>query len=83
MCRGFGFPSLGSLWEADRPPDPPPGLPGLTRDVPFSPLEEDMEVRAAAALPDDREVDLSTWALPGETKEQAWARAVLQKFAVR
>ena len=34
---------------------------GLTRDVPFSPMEEKALVRLAAACSDDREVDESWW----------------------
>ena len=82
MCRAFAFPALGALWDSGGCADPPPGVPGLTRDVPYSPLETELDVRAGVALPDDREVDLDTWAIPGETREEAKARAVLQKFAV-
>lgn len=57
--------------------------PKLTSQIPFSPLEETAEVRAEAACPDDAEIDLSTWALPQETEEQAAARSVLRRFAVK
>ena len=56
---------------------------GLTRDVPYSPLEANVEVRGSATLPNDREAHLSIWALPRETEEVAAARAVLRKVAVR
>ena len=46
---------------------------GKTDDVPFTPLEGNVDTAAQA---DDAEVDLSTWALPDETQEQAAARQV-------
>lgn len=56
---------------------------GKTDDIPFSPLEKNVSVRVTAALGDDREVDLSTWALEGETEEVANARQVLRRFVLR
>ena len=56
---------------------------GLTRDIPFSPMEVKASTRVGAAQADDAKVDLSAWALPKETIEQAKARNVLWRFAVR
>ena len=56
---------------------------GLTSDVPFSPLEAKVTTRLTAAQADQAEVDLSAWAVPMETSEQAKARVVLRRFAVR
>jgi hypothetical protein len=56
---------------------------GMSSDVPFSALEEAAEVRAAAACPDDAEVDVSVWAADDETLEQSQARSVLRRFAVK
>ncbi len=64
----------------------PPGTSitvGLTRDIAFSPMEERVETRVAAAQADDAEVDLSNWAMPNETPEQAAARNVLRRLVVR
>ena len=55
---------------------------GLTKDVAFSPLEVNVDTRAAATQADDVEVDLSTWALPNETLLQSKAWDVLRRFAV-
>ena len=51
--------------------------------IPFTPLEELAEVRAEASCPDDAEIDLSIWASPQETQEQAEACSVLRRFAVK
>ncbi|KAL7528378.1 hypothetical protein ACHAWF_002541 [Thalassiosira exigua] len=56
---------------------------GRTIDVPFSPLEESAQGRVKAAQPDDAEVDLSAWALPGETPKMVKARQVLRRLALR
>jgi len=56
---------------------------GKTDDVPFTPLEGNVDTRLAAAQADDAEVDLSTWAMPGETQEQAAARKVFRSVALR
>lgn len=56
---------------------------GLTSDVPFSPLEAKVTTRLTGAQADQAEVDLSAWAFPMETSEQAKARVVLRRFAVR
>ena len=56
---------------------------GLTRDIPFSPMEVKASTRVGAAQADDAEVDLSAWALPKETIKQVNARKVLWRFAVR
>ncbi len=45
-------------------------------------MEAKATTRIVAAQADDAEVNLSAWALPGETLEQAWARDVLWHFAV-
>jgi hypothetical protein len=62
-------------------PNPSPTV-GLTWDVAFTPMEAKATTLIAAAQADDAEVDLSAWALPGETLEQARARDVLRRFAV-
>ena len=56
---------------------------GLTQDVPFASMEAKMDTRATATQADDAQVDLSTWALPNETPEQAKAREVLRRFAAK
>ena len=56
---------------------------GLTRDVPFTPMEAKVDTRVEAKLADDAEVNLSTWAVPGETKRESEARVVLRRFAAR
>jgi len=56
---------------------------GLTRDIPFSSMEVKALTRIGAAQADDAEVDLLAWALPEETIEQANARIVLRRVAVR
>ncbi len=63
-------------------PNPSPTV-GLTWDVAFTPMEAKATTCIAATQADDAEVDLSAWALPGETLEQAWARDMLQRFAVQ
>ena len=45
-------------------------------------MEGKAMTRVAAAQADDAEVDLSAWALPGETLEEARARDVLRHLAV-
>jgi hypothetical protein len=56
---------------------------GLTWDVPFTPMEVKATTPIAAAQANNAEVDLLTWALPGETIKQACSRDVLRRFAVR
>jgi hypothetical protein len=56
---------------------------GLTWDLTFTPMEAKATSRVVAAQAGDAEIDLSAWALPGETLEQAWARNVLRRFAVQ
>jgi len=56
---------------------------GKTAEVPTSVLEAKSGVGRAAATPDDAGIDLSIWAMPGETQEQAKARQGLRKLAVR
>ena len=56
---------------------------GLTKEVPFSPLEARADTRVMAAQADDAEVDLSTWAMPDETPVQTHARQVLRKVVAR
>jgi hypothetical protein len=63
-------------------PNPSPMV-GLTWDVAFTPMEAKATTCIAAAQADDAEVDLSAWAFPGETLEQARARDVLRHFAVQ
>jgi hypothetical protein len=55
---------------------------GLTCEVAFRPMEGKATTRVAAAQVDDAEVDLSAWALPGETLEEARTRDVLRHLAV-
>ena len=66
-------------------PKPLPALeaPRQTHLIPFSPLEKQATTRVKAAQADDAEVDLTTWAIPGETMAEAAARQVLRKFAVK
>eukprot|EP00956_Cyclotella_meneghiniana_P034910 scaffold109326_cov43-Cyclotella_meneghiniana.AAC.1 len=54
------------------PPQPPPPA-EMSADIPYSPMELAAEVRAEASCADDAEIDLSTWALPGESKKMAAA----------
>jgi hypothetical protein len=46
-------------------------------------MEQQADVRAQAACPDDADIDLSIWAEDNETPEIAAARNTLRKFAVR
>ena len=62
-------------------PQPPPPA-EMSADIPYSPMELAAEVRAEASCADDAEIDLSTWALPGESKKMAAARMKLRNFAV-
>jgi hypothetical protein len=55
-------------------------LPGFTRDVPFSPLEEKVVTQVTAAQADDAEVDLAALSLPQETQREAKARVILRWF---
>jgi hypothetical protein len=66
--------------QQDKAPD---GLKGLTRDIPFSALEEKATTRIVTAQADFAEVDLSAWSLPSETDKEAKARVVLRRFACR
>ncbi len=59
------------------------GCVGLTSNVPFTPLEEKATTRVAAAQSNNAKVDLSAWALPMETPEEARAREMLWRFAVQ
>eukprot|EP00804_Cyclotella_cryptica_P005665 CCRYP_000031-RA/>CCRYP_000031-RA protein AED:0.42 eAED:0.37 QI:0/0/0/1/1/1/2/0/485 len=56
---------------------------GLMSAVKFSPMEQRAAVRLHAAMSDDREVDLTTWAMPDETPEQTEAREVLRRFVFK
>ena len=56
---------------------------GRTCDIPFSPLEESVKGRVKAAQSDDAGVDLEHWAPRGETPEEAQARVVLRRLALR
>ena len=56
---------------------------GMTRAVPFSPLEEAVTGRVKAAQTDNAEVDLSHWAPTDETPEEARARLALRRLALR
>ena len=56
---------------------------GITTEIPFSPLEREVESKVTAATADDAEVNLSQWALPNETEEQARARVVLRRLAAK
>ena len=67
----------------DRPATTTTVTAGLTKNVPFSAMEQQIAGRAEATISDDAEVDLSTWALPGETPEQAAYRAILRRFALK
>ncbi len=55
---------------------------GLTQDVAFMTMEEKATTQVGAAQANNAEVDLSTWALPGEIIEQACTRDVLWHFLV-
>jgi hypothetical protein len=71
--------------RAEQPSDPSPGviMKGFTADVPFSPLEAKVTTRVSAAQTDFAEVDLTAWSSPSETEEEAHARVILRRFAVR
>lgn len=56
---------------------------GLTKDIPVGPLEQLVETRVEAKLPDDAPVDFSLWAAPNETPEMEAARHVLRRLAVK
>ena len=71
-------PSLGTMTELGVD-----AAVGRTVEIPFAPMEDVVEGRLKAAQSDDAEVDLKHWAPPGETPEEAAARVVLRRFAVR
>jgi hypothetical protein len=73
---------LGSRHSGDVDKLASGSLPGLSRDVPFSPLEEKVPTRVTAAQADDAKVDLAAWSSPQETKEEAKARIILRRFTV-
>ena len=54
------------------------GCTGITQDVPLSPLKAKAATQVAVAQADNAEVDLTAWALPSETVEQAKARVILR-----
>jgi hypothetical protein len=56
---------------------------GLTWEVAFKPMEGKAMTHVAAAQADDAEVDLSAWALPGETLKEARTRDVLLRLAIQ
>ena len=56
---------------------------GLTLEVPFASLEANADTQVTATQADDAEVDVSTWALPNKTLQQAKAREVLRRFAAK
>ena len=57
--------------------------PGISSSIPFNPMEEAVSTRVRAAQADDAEVDLSQWASPLETVNEARARKVLRRFVVK
>ncbi len=85
MIRSFVFSAGTFILDHSGLTEEIPALlpPGKTSDVPFSPLEESANIRLKAAQADDAEVDLSQWALPGKTNEQAQAQKILRRFAVK
>ena len=58
---------------------------GITKDVPFSPMETKVNIRVATTQADDVEVDLdlAIWALPEETPNHTKAWVGLRRFAAR
>ena len=60
-----------------------PAAMDLTKDVPHSSLEMQITGRAEATISDNAEVDLSLWALKGETPQQAQARVLLRRLVVK
>jgi hypothetical protein len=70
---------------AEQPPDPifEMTMKGVTSEVPFSPLEAKVTTRVSAAQTDFAKVDLTAWSSPSETEEEAHARVILRRFAVR
>jgi len=85
IVRALAHAAFSSRLSCDHEA-PPQGLidgVGLTKDVKFSPLEDAAEVRAAAAMGDDREVNLSYWSEPGESLALAKARELCRKAALR
>ena len=82
IIRVFAFHLLNARNDFADSPIVVPIQAGLSRDVPYSPLELTAEVRAKAACPDDADIDLSTWAAPDETQPQADARTCLRRLAV-
>lgn len=86
MLRSLVFTAGETLLHRMHPPHPQVESlpPGLSSDVPFSPLlEEAASTRVKAAQADDAQVDLSQWAEPDETEEVAQARDVLRRLAVK
>ena len=71
------------MLSAARSETAPLGLVGLLSDVPFTPLGQKASTRVSAAQADNAEVDLTAWASPDETAEEAKARVILRRIAVR
>ena len=90
VLRAVAYPAFDHLltryattaptWETTEPESV--GV-GRTADVPRGELEKKAEIGRAAATADGAGVDLSVWAPPGETGEQAAARERLRALAVR
>ena len=93
MLRSFTFKACELLLPDevhDVPPSPNNNV-GLTDDISFSPLELEIESKAAAATADDALVDLRQWALPPHELESLnycsycveQAREVIRRAAAR
>lgn len=88
IMRAVAYPAFGALLKR-RPglegetqvPSKRARTVGKTADIPTSILEAKAGVGRAAATPDDAGIDLSIWAIPGETEEEAQARQGLRKMA--
>ena len=87
LLRAIAYPAFEFLLEKFyQPPAVEPGrlegAVGKTQHVAYSPLELKEDAGRAATTADHAAVDLSVWAPPGETREQALAREQIRKLAV-
>ena len=85
ILRALTFKACASL----APADPDLALSatmtqgGRTPTVPVGDLEREVEAKLTAATADDDAADLEPWALPNETRSEAYDREVLCRFAAR
>ena len=90
IIRAFANPAFSFLLSKFQELHPttvstssPKATAGLTKDIPFSPLELKDETGSAATKADDAGIDLSVWALEDETPAEGRARNLLRQVCLR